>query len=221
MKSSLFLTSFIICSLALPGLAGDWQLLPSGKYGHGDINGNSSSKWYVTVPADTMGVITLKNKGRRSDIDVFAYSRNSTELGRGVKGNQSTELVVIPPESTSRYVYVDIRNVQETKTNYEFYFHTVDPVARAGEAFVKAGFEALLTELFGAGDDSDAQADIGRASTLLFSALKEENLANTTKSMFLNELTMAMKKELGYGFAADLAVNYVVVLADDILKNYW
>ncbi len=154
----------------------------------------------------------------------MSYSLNS-----GTNSGTRTELITIPIKNYGRYIYVKIKNSGYSTSTYNFYPHFVDFVKKGEEALVEASAQYLLEEglkwLLGVKEKNrnyeQQDRNVGRASTLIMSSLKGDNLGVMTKSMVINEITTELRKEFGYGFWGNLLVNYGIGIIDETYKNYW
>lgn len=201
--------------------------LYSGEYAYGTISSGRNTTWQYYVPANTMGVFTLKNKSEYSDFDVYIYSDEyqSYKIASGVNSGTNTELVTIPVYDYGRYVYIAVKNAGTYNADYRLYPHHVDFVAILGEAFGEALLLNIVEALFDDGsstkENDERKRNVGRASTLVFSTLKGENLGTTTKKMIINEITNELREEFGYGFWGDVFVSFGIGVVDDTYRNYW
>lgn len=208
-----------------------FSYIASDKYGYSTLSSSQTSYWQYYVPANTLGVFTLKNTSNSSDFDIYVYSSESMSyrLDAGTNSGTSTELVTVPIESYGRYIYIKIVNSGNYSSTYNFYPHFVDFAKKGEEALVEASAQYLIEEglkwLFDIKttdnnyDQNDK--DVGRASAIIMSTLKGDDLGSMTKSVVINELTTALRDEFGYGFWGNLLVNYAIGITDDVYKNYW
>lgn len=205
--------------------------LQNGYYGHGNISSGQYSYYKYYVPQGKMAVFTLKNTSKTSDVDLYLYTDAAGKnfLNKGANGGTKKELISISPSSYGRYVYIKVKNDGSSGTKYKLNAHTVDFAELAGEAFGEALVTTALEEglkwLLGVEENNhnydENERNISRASNVILSGIKGENLGNTTKSFFINELTSEIKDEFGTGFWGNLAVNYSIKTADEIYKYYW
>lgn len=200
-------------------------------YGYETLSSQKVSYWKYYVPANTMGVFTLKNKSKSSDFDIYIYSNESRTylLKSGVNSGTTTELITVPVENYGRYVYIKIHNDGYSSSKYNLYPHFVDFGKKGEEALIEASAQYLIEEslkwLFGIEENSDnyneQDRNVGRASTLILSTLKGDSLGEMAKSSVVNEITTKLRDEFGYGFWGDLLVNYAIGIVDETYKNYW
>ncbi len=226
----IFLTIVCLGLCIAQSFAQTFSYLSSGHYGYGTLSAGSTTYWKVFVPAQTMGVFTLKNYSSTSDFDLYLYSSSSLEysLGSGINNSTTTELITIPIKDYGRYVYVKIKNAGRYSSKYHFHSHTVDFIKKAEEALVDASAQYLLEEGIKwlldikSSDQNYSQKDrnVGRASTLILSALKNDNLGKATESFIINEITTAVRNEFGYGFWGNLMVNYGINVIREVYKHY-
>ncbi|WNJ20092.1 hypothetical protein [Pontibacter sp. G13] len=187
------------------------------RYYYGTMSKAENSYYRFYVPANEVGVLTLKTKTFGSDFDVYAYSSSNMaySLGNSRSGGLEPELLILPVESSGRWVYVKIRN-DGTSGQYHFYAHTVN----VEEKFYQALFVALLEGILSTENDVDNR-NISRGINVASSLLSNASLGDASRSFILNEITNALREEFGYGAVAGFVVSFVVSYYDDILKNVW
>ena len=208
-----------------------YTFLANGKYGYQTLGGKQSSYWKCYVPANKMAVFTLKNKSRVSDFDLFVYSDKSKnyKLGSGRNRGTTSELVSLNPSNSGKYVYIQVFNDGSPSSEYNLHVHHVDLVDIATQAFVDASAQYLVEEglkwLFDIDDSNrnhdESSRNISRASSLIISALKNENLGGASKNLIINEITMGLREEFGYGFWGNLLVNYAISVVDKTYAYYY
>lgn len=209
--------------------AQSYEYLQNGYYGHGYISSSNNSYWKYRIPANSMGVFTLKNPTNNSDLDIYIYndSGRNYRLNYGNEPGSKTELVTVYNNSDyGKYVYIKIANAGDYRTKFQFYGHAVNLTEKAGEAIINAGVSHLATNLLCWLADADCDSgtnsrNAGRAANVAVSLLKGEDFGSMTKGAIRNELTTELRNQLGYGFWGDFALNYTIDILDDVYRNYW
>jgi hypothetical protein len=168
-----------------------------------------------TVPANTVGVFTLKNDTSGSDVDIYVYDVNSGQrLNKGENNGTQTELVTTPVFDRSTDVTVRIVNRGEP-AQYQLKTHSVNLGHKFGIAFV----ETMLTCSLERGNSRDRTAS--RTVTTISSMLQGSNLGGVAQDVMINELTSSLKEQFGYGCLGDLVVNFSVSTLKEVYKNYY
>ncbi|MFT5890437.1 MAG: hypothetical protein ACI9Y7_000529 [Dokdonia sp.] len=183
--------------------------LPHGNYGHATLVPNQYSYWKYYIPSGSEAIFTLKNKSSTSNFDIYIYSDENYKslIKSGVNSGIRTELISMPSKVYNRYVYIKLKNNGNVNSIYNLHAHFLDFEEIIGEAFVEAGaqylIEGALKSLFGIEDNdhkSDSEKYVSRASSLILSYMKNENLGATSKNLAINELQSELRSAFGYGF---------------------
>ena len=214
-REFLFLFVFFLHSYVL---AQSFQTFePKYRYYYGSIGKNQNTYYQFYVPANKMGVFTLKTRTTGSDFDMYAYSSSymNTLIEKSSSYGTEPELIIIPVENYGRWIYVKINN-DGGYGQYYFYAHHVNISAKFNEALILAIFEGILSS----GNDVDDR-NLSRGLNLAASFLKNSSLEDMTRSFLINELTSELRRELGYGPIPGFFVNFTVSIFDDITKNVW
>jgi len=204
------------------------KMLNEGYFGSGTLNSGEKTYWKYYVPAGTMAVFTLKNTSYVSDFDIYSYSdtKHNYLIESGENYGSTSELITMPLSDYGRYIYIKIENDGTSTAKYKLNAHYVDFIGLGEQAIVEAGAQYLIEEglrfIFDIEDDEEQfdDRDMSRASTLIMSGLKGDNLTETTKSLLINEVTSELRDEFGYGFWGDLFVNYGIGIINETYKYY-
>lgn len=223
-----FILVFAFIGFSTSSFAQSYKMLNHGYYAHGTIYSKGASYWKYYIPANELGVFTLKNKGYASDLDLFIYSSSSRSyrLAAGEKSGRSTELVTISGGDYGKYVYLKVLNYGDASTKFHLYAHQVNYGEMLADALITAGIQSLAENLLCWLADADCKNNSSnarnaeRAAGIAVSALKGESLGSMAKSALISEVTASIRDQLGYGFWADFGVNYAVGLVQEIYMNY-
>jgi len=216
-KSALLLiSSFLVSGLVVFGqnfTAFDTQY----RSYYNSISKGSNEYYSFYIPANEMGVLTLKSIGYGTDFDLYVYSSNSMSylIEKSISGGNEIELITLEVKDYSRRVYVKVRN-NGSYGKYKFYAHNIDIYEKLAEAVIMA----ILEGIFASGDDVNDR-DLSRGLNLAASIVKNSSLGEATRSFILNELTRKLRAELGYGAVAGFFVTFIVSVYGDVLKNVW
>lgn len=180
-----------------------------------------------TWSPDTEGwkivVFTLKHQYANSDFDIAIVDKSGNLLSLGENSGTNTELLILSPED-GQSLDILVKNMGYTSASYVLYAKEVNLAEKAGEVFAQTVIQALIENLikaaFNIDDDSESERNVGRASTVIMSILNEHNLAETSADFIINELTMRLREELGYGFWGTFAVNYAVSIVSDVYTYF-
>jgi hypothetical protein len=167
-------------------------------------------------------VFTLKNDSAASDFDIYVHgdSARLRLIAKGIRGGTKTELLT-PSRGESGYLYITVKNDGSEWARYRLYCHEVDFEQIGKRVLVETAAQAFLEWLVT--DDSsttEQQRDASRGAALAMSVLQNKDLASVGKDMAINELTMRLRQELGYGFGGDLAVNFGIAVVRDVFRYY-
>jgi len=203
--------------------------LNHGYYAHGTLSPNDYSVWKYYIPNGDVGVFTLKNTASTSDLDIHIDSDQGLnyKLDAGTNNRTKTELVTLSTSYSGRYVYLKIKNEGRYVTKFKLNAHQIDLFELGQNAVLDAAGQYVIEEglkwLFGV-EDNSSQIDsrnIQRASNVILSGLKGQNLGSTTKSLVKQELTTELRDQFGYGFVGNFCVSYSVDVLDEVYKYYW
>jgi len=189
-------------------------------YYHGDLSPKSTIQYEYYIPAGEIGVFTLKSKysGSGSDLDLYVYSSYSTELGTSNTTGPQPEVVYIMPSDYGRHVNVRAENYENYTASYKFYAHSFNPY----DKMIEAGIMSLVKLLFSGEDSSwEQKSNLDRGVNIANSIIRGYDLSTSTRSLMLNELSIGLQNELGYGALAEFVVDSVLLIFDDIYKYYW
>ncbi len=174
---------------------------------------NYTDYWYK-IPANTLGVFTLKNNSRRSNFDIFVSDKNSKMLGQGLSPGVQTELVVTPIYGRDRYAYIRIINRGSQASQYQLYANYVSP-------FNKFAIELAKTVITCNPNTKNDDSNFSRVMTTLSGIIQGSSFANLTLDLIINEFTNSMRKQFGYGCTGDFMVNWGVSMVRGIYRNYF
>lgn len=207
----------------------EFELLSDGYYGQGTISPDGHSLWKYYVSSEVLGVFTLKNSSRSSDIDIFIYSDPSLKyrIGSGTKSGSTTELITISKDYGG-YVYIKIKNAGSYTTKYKLNAHQVDYFEMVGDMLIEAAGQYVVNEfvgwLVGEEDSEDSsgfsERDLERVSNVIFSTISGESFSGVAKNLAYQELTTELRNAFGYGFWGDLLVNFTINVFSDIYRYY-
>ena len=210
--------------------SGLFYFIPSTQYGNDDLAAGKNAYLECYVPANTLGVFTLKNKSATSDLDIYIYADEKmySNIGSGLNSGITTELVTVPIESHGRLVYIKLVNKGRSTARYNFYPHNVNIIKKGEEALIEAGAEYLLSEglkwIFGINEGSQNYSannkNAGQASAIIISALKGNNLGAQSKYSTLNKVSLSLKAEFGNSFWGNVFVNFANNILTDVYQNY-
>lgn len=178
------------------------------------LNSQNLADYKYKVPANTLGVFTLKNNSRRSDFDIYVYDGNGRLLNQGVKNGTETELVITQMVSWDRYAYIRIINRGSQPSRYHFYANHVSPINRFG-------IELAKTVLTCDPKQNNSNQNLSRGITVLSSIIQGDSLGNLASNLVIGELTDSMRKQFGYGCAGDLMVNWGISMVQGVYRNYF
>jgi hypothetical protein len=197
---------------------GIFDYIESSQYADKPLMSLKNAYWQYYIPANTWGVFTLKNKLKDSNLDIYIYSDESmsTIIGTGLAIGATNELVTVPVKSYGRFVFVKIKNTGNLSTQYIFYPRYIDFVKKGEEALIETGAQYLIEQglkwLFGVTEtDENYKTNdklVGRASAVIISTLKGNNLGSNSKSFFIKKLSNALREEFGNSFMGNLFINY-------------
>jgi hypothetical protein len=171
-------------------------------------------------------VVTLKHKEGKGDYDVRVFS----DSGFGNKISSSTatgaksELLVLPIQEHSKYLYIYVNNYTDQYGKYEIYVHQIDLGELVGEALALSGVEylaeAFIRELFGVDEQSSSsdQNDANRAAVGLVSQLQGKSLSDTTEGLLINEVRRAFAGD--NSFVSAFMANFGTSLVKNIYSRY-
>lgn len=182
-------------------------------YYHQRLNSKGIARYQYKIPANTFGVFTLKNHSRRSDFDIFVYDYNNGRLlTKGRNYGTKTELVITQPVGRDRYAYIKVLNYGSRTSRYRLYANHVNPANK------------FLIALAGVPFCSSAQNINNRASSRIItgvsSMLQGSDFGGVARDVFINEVTMEMRKQFGYGCMGEFVVNWGVSMVKGFYRNY-
>lgn len=208
--------AFSLC-FGSPAIANSQQITrfehQDDTYYHQRLNSKGVARYQYKIPANTFGVFTLKNHSRRSDFDIYIYdSSNGKLLSKKDELGIQTELVITPFFTKNKDVIIKIVNYGSKTSRYKLYANYVNPGTK------------FLIALAGVPFCSSAQNVDDRASSRVFttmsSILQGNNFGGVAKDVLINEVTMEMKKQFGYGCTGEVMVNWGVSMFKGFLRNY-
>ncbi|AFY57349.1 hypothetical protein Riv7116_4941 [Rivularia sp. PCC 7116] len=182
-------------------------------YYHQRLNSKGIARYQYKIPANSFGVFTLKNHSRRSDFDIYVYdSSNGKLLTEGKSYGTKTELVITQPVGRDRYAYIKVLNYGSRTSRYKLYANYVNPGTKFLIAFAGIPFCSSARNI------NDRTSS--RVITGISSMLQGSDFGGVARDVFINELTMEMRKQFGYGCMGEIAVNWVVSMAKGFYRNY-
>ncbi|MGB3649624.1 MAG: hypothetical protein WBA41_00120 [Rivularia sp. (in: cyanobacteria)] len=210
------ITALGLCFVS-PGIANSQQITrfehQDDTYYHQNLNSKGVARYKYKIPANTFGVFTLKNHSGRSDFDIFVYdSSNGKLLTEGKSYGRKTELVVTQPVGRDRYAYIKVFNYGSQTSRYQLYANYVNPATKF--------FIALAQVPFCSSAQNINDRTSSRVITGISSMLQGSDFGGVARDVFINELTMEMRKQFGYGCAGEFVVNWGVSMVKGFYRNY-
>ena len=150
----------------------------------------------------------------------FKKKVNALEIEDGAK----SELLVLPIQEHSKYLYIYVNNYTDQYGKYEIYVHQIDLGELVGEALALSGVEylaeAFIRELFGVDEQSSSsdQNDANRAAVGLVSQLQGKSLSDTTEGLLINEVRRAFAGD--NSFVSAFMANFGTSLVKNIYSRY-
>ena len=198
-----------------PGIANSQQITrfehQDDTYYHQNLNSKGVARYQYKIPANTFGVFTLKNSSGRSDFDIFVYdSSNGKLLSKEDNLGTQTELVVTQLFTENKDVIIKVVNYGSQTSRYKLYANYVNPatkflIAVAGVPFCNPeGNDKISSRIF----------------TSLSSILQGKDVGGVAKDVLINEVTMEMRNQFGYGCTGEFMVNWGVSIFKGFLRNY-
>ena len=181
------------------------------------LNSREGAYYKYKVPANTFGVLTLKNSGGSSDFDIAVYEYINGEgqlIDTGENSDTQTELIITPPSSEERYVYIKVLNYGSATSEYKLYADYVSPMNK----FLLSGTKALISCGMQQEDVSNRNAD--RMLTGIFSILEGNGMTGVATDLVIDEIAAEMREQFGYGCLGDFAVDWTVSIVSGFYKNY-
>ena len=126
-----------------------------------------------------------------------------------------TELIVIPPSTVSRYIYIAVANVGSQASEYKLYADYVSPINK----FLLSATKAMILSNFNAETDVSNRA-ASRVVTGIFSLAEGNDLTGVAKDLVINEMAEEMREQFGYGGMGDFMVDWSVSIVSGFYKNY-
>jgi hypothetical protein len=175
------------------------------------LNSKGIARYQYKIPANSFGVFTLKNNSGRSDFDIYVYdSSNGQLLAKGRNSGTQTELVVTQPVGVNKYAYIKVINYGSRTSQYHFYANYVNP---ANKFLI-----ALAQVPFCNPEQNDKTSS--RVFTTISSILQGNDFGGVAKDVLINEVTMEMRNQFGYGCTGEFMVNWGVSMVRGFLRNY-
>lgn len=181
------------------------------------LDSKEEAYYKYKVPANTFGVLTLKNSSGSSDFDIVVYEYINGEsqlIDTGENADTQTELIITPPSSEERYVYIKVLNYGSATSEYKLYADYVSPINK----FLLSGTKALFSCGMDQEDVSNRNSD--RMLTGIFSILEGNGLTGVATDLVLDEIAAEMREQFGYGCLGDFAVDWTVSIVSGFYKNY-
>ncbi len=176
------------------------------------------------VASGNMPVLTLKHRRGQADFDIHVYRDNalSNEVAKRDSQGAKSELLVLPPTSRGRYLYLKIENYTNASGSYALYADQIDLADKAGQIFAETAAESLLksafTSIFGIKDsDRRSNRSINAMTTAMVSNLAGKNLSETSADVMISDIRRQM---VGDGFLDSLIINYMVAIVRDVYRYY-
>ena len=198
-----------------PGIANSQQITrfehQDDTYYHQNLNSKGVARYQYKIPANTFGVFTLKNSSNRSDFDIFVYDfSNGKLLSKEDNLGTQTELVVTQLFTENKDVIIKVVNYGSQTSRYKLYANYVNPatkflIAVAGVPFCNPKRNDKTSS---------------RIFTSLSSILEGKDVGGVAKDVLLNEVTMEMRNQFGYGCTGEFMVNWGVSIFKGFLRNY-
>ena len=210
------IVAFGLCFIS-PGVANSQQVTKfehqDDTYYHQNLNSKAVARYQYKIPANTFGVFTLKNHSGKSDFDIYVYDYNNGKLlTEGKSYGTKTELVVTQPVGRDRYAYIKVFNYGSQTSRYQLYANYVNPATK------------FLIALTGVPFCSSAQNINDRTSsrviTGISSMLQGSDFGGVARDVFINEVTMEMRKQFGYGCTGEFVVNWGISMVKGFYRNY-
>ncbi|MEL6460025.1 MAG: hypothetical protein AAFQ91_17530 [Cyanobacteria bacterium J06621_15] len=181
-------------------------------YYHQRLNSKGIARYQYKIPANTFGVFTLKNDSRRSDFDIEVYDYNSGKLlTEGKSYGTKTELVITQPVGRDRYAYIKVSNYGSRTSRYQLYANYVNPGTKFLIALAQTPF---------CNQQQNFNDKTSTVITGISSMLQGNDLGGVARDVFINELTMEMRKQFGYGCMGEFVVNWGVSMVKGFYRNY-
>ncbi|NJO64255.1 MAG: hypothetical protein HC836_40630 [Richelia sp. RM2_1_2] len=178
-----------------------------------NLNTKGVAYYQYKIPANTFGVFTLKNYSGKSDFDIYVYdSRNGEILGKGNGSGTQTELVVTQPFGEDKYARIKVINYGSQTSKYHLYANYVNPATKFLIALAQAPFCNQEQNI------NDRASS--RVITGISSMLQGSDFGGVARDVFINELTMEMRKQFGYGCTGEFMVNWAVSMVRGVYRNY-
>lgn len=183
---------------------------------YGTLDTREATFYKYKVPANTFGVLTLKNSERSSDFDIFVYEDVDGDqlIGKGENSRTQTELVIASPSTEERYVYIKILNYGSATSEYKLYADYVSPMNK----FALSGIKTLIS--CGMEQDDVSSRNANRMLTGIFSVLEGNGLTGVATDLVLDEVAAEMREQFGYGCMGDFAVDWTISIVSGFYKNY-
>ena len=174
------------------------------------------------VHAGYLAIATLKHIEGTADFDIKAYSDGNfkTNICSSSASGPKTELLLLPIQNNSRYLYFNVKNYSGNYGKYELYIHEINIGGLIEDSFYRTSLEYIaevaIKEILGIQDDSNQaiQNNANRAAITLVSQLQGDSLSDTSKGLLINEWRRAFTGK--NDFFSSLVVNFGVALFDRI-----
>ena len=178
------------------------------------------------IYSEYLTVVTLKHKEGDGDFDIRAYSDAGfkNKVASSTTTGPRSELLVLPIQEHSNYLYLYVNNYTDKYAKYEIYVDQIDLAKLAGEAFVLSGMEYIAEEFIKTltetndQSSSSAQNDANRAAVALVSKLQGKSLSDTSKSLLINEVRRAFSGD--NSFVSSFMANFATSLIERIYARY-
>ena len=219
-----------VVALLLPdyvlGKCNEVNTINSGYYYWMESEKETSFCYKRYVQSGLLTVVTLKHKEGKGDFDVRVFSDSgfNNQISSSTASGAKSELLVLPIQEYSGYLYLSVNNYTNLYGKYEIYVHQIDLAEIAGESFALTGVEYLAEEfikgLFGVDENSSssAQNEANRAAVALVSQLQGKSLSDTTEDLLVNEVRRAFTGD--NSFISSFMANFGVSLIKNIYVNY-
>lgn len=200
-----------------PGIANSQQITrfehQDDTYYHQNLNSKGVARYQYKIPANTFGVFTLKNHSGRSDFDIFVYdSSNGKLLSKEDKLGTQTELVVTQLFTENKDVIIKVVNYGSQTSRYKLYANYVNPATKFLIALAGVPFCSSARNV----DDRTSS----RAFTTISSIIQGNDFGGVAKDVLINEVTMEMRNQFGYGCTGEFMVNWGVSIFKGFYRNY-
>lgn len=213
------IAAFSVC-LTSPGITHAQQIQitefkhQNNRHYHQTLNPGGEAYFKYQIPANTIGVFTLKNQSRRANFDIYIYNSSGKQLNQGKNSGVRTELVTTPMVPSNQYAYISIVNYGSQPSEYHFYANYVSPANRFGIALIENSLTCRQEV------ENNRNRASSRVVTGMSSILQGNNLAGLGQNLLINEVTNEIRNQLGYGCVADFFVNWGVSMVSGIYRNY-